>query len=759
MSDIDNFWFRFLCYVGKKDEIDSEVSERMKLIKKIGMVVLTTAVLGTGAFFVLSQSMGQNGTDQTSSIDASSIEESRKNVKEYSKGAEDEESEKKAEPIRLEKTTISLGAGESYTLKTIGSAVKWQADDTNIINVQNGTITANATGETNVVALDEDGNRAVCKVTVKAAPEWVKLAKTDLTLGVGETYDFKAILPKGAAAADRKFSSGDSSILEMTKTEWEGKVKAVKTGTTNVRVKLYNGQEATCRIVVKNEPTKVKLSSETVILGVGERFSLSAGIPKGSGAAGRTFSSADEKIVKTTKKDWRGEFKAEKEGDTTVSVRLYNGQEATCKVIVKKEPESIEMAKTTLTLKVGQKYVLGSNVNDGAAALGRTYTNSDDSVVKLTKNTWAAEFEAIAPGTTWIKVVTYNGLEATCQVTVEGTVKKTTTDTTTKKKQTTDDKKKAESDTPPTFQPGAPTGGHVTAADGTPWSAEAKSFSRTLVYADDTSVRLTNNVVSMYVGDKYNIDVDGVEDKKFYYVSADLGVATVDKFGTVTAVGVGTTDITIMNPKGIGKKLQVIVANADKEREYAQSDVTEVYLNSVYLYPVQTNYQEIDEMADQFIGEVVNDSMTYAERVKACYAHLVKECADDDSYFRTKAVSIEDYLSDEDREIAEFSYSLFRDRVGTSEHFAAAFTVIMRKFGYEANMVYGEVASGEGFEGHFWVDVEINGKHFIFDPDVEQYHLDENGEVTYSYFGMKPEDNEGVYRYRYKTCVSGFARG
>ena len=70
-------------------------------------------------------------------------------------------------------------------------------------------------------------------------------------------------------------------------------------------------------------------------MGVGESYSLSAKLPDGSAAAVRSFRTSNSSIVKMTKTNWTGEFRAEGNGTAWTTGRTYNGKEASCKVVVK----------------------------------------------------------------------------------------------------------------------------------------------------------------------------------------------------------------------------------------------------------------------------------------------------------------------------------------------------------------------------------------------------------------------------------------
>ena len=141
-------------------------------------------------------------------------------------------------------------------------------------------------------------------------------------------------MDNGAACSKRTYRTSNSSIVKMTRTDWVGDFVGVKPGVAYVTVKTYNGKESTCKVTVKAAPKWVKLNKTAVTLKVGQTASLSAIIPDGSGCAARTFSSSNGNIVKMTRTNWTGSFKAVQKGTANVTVRTYNGKTASCKVTV-----------------------------------------------------------------------------------------------------------------------------------------------------------------------------------------------------------------------------------------------------------------------------------------------------------------------------------------------------------------------------------------------------------------------------------------
>lgn len=328
--------------------------------------------------------------------------------------------------VTLNKTTLSLGKGESFDLKaTVSPAnptygkTKWSSSDTKVVTVdQRGHVKTVSNGTASVAIRTEDGKEKSCKITVKNSPDKITLDKTTLTLGLGESYKLGSQVNDGAACSKRTYQTDNSNVIKMTRTDWQAEFTAQKTGTANVKVYSYNGKSASCKVTVKPAPKTVSLNKTQLTLGVGETYKLSAVLPSGTAAAVRTFSSSNNNIVKMTKTNWEGEFKALKAGTAVVKVRLFNGKEASCKVTVKKAPEWVALSKNSLSLKVGQTASLSAYVADDAGCASRTFRSSDSSIIKMTKTNWTGEFKAMKKGTAWVTVRLYNGKEKSCKITV-----------------------------------------------------------------------------------------------------------------------------------------------------------------------------------------------------------------------------------------------------------------------------------------------------------------------------------------------------
>ncbi len=250
--------------------------------------------------------------------------------------------------VKISPTALTLGKGESYTLKgTVlpneakNKTCKWYTSRSSVAAVSStGKVTAKAVGTAVITAKTVNGKKATCKVTVKTMPTSVKISPTALTLGKGESYTIKENTNSGsyANAANLKWTSTNTRVVTVKKGSGnKAALKAVGTGTASVRITLYNGRTATCKVTVKAMPTSVKISPTALTLGKGESYTIKENTNSGSyaNAANLKWTSTNTRVVTVKKGSGnKAVLKAVSEGTANVKLTLYNGKIAICKVSV-----------------------------------------------------------------------------------------------------------------------------------------------------------------------------------------------------------------------------------------------------------------------------------------------------------------------------------------------------------------------------------------------------------------------------------------
>ena len=154
-------------------------------------------------------------------------------------------------PLKLNKSSITLGFGEIYDLESNDSVKAYSSSNTSVATVDMfGTIRTNGTGSATITAVTNDGRRATCKVTVKKAPTSMSLNKNLLILSVGEQFDLDSSLPSGQGAYSISYSSNNSKVADVK--ESGGIVTAKSTGKAKITATAYNGVKAECTVYVNS---------------------------------------------------------------------------------------------------------------------------------------------------------------------------------------------------------------------------------------------------------------------------------------------------------------------------------------------------------------------------------------------------------------------------------------------------------------------------------------------------------------------------
>ena len=251
--------------------------------------------------------------------------------------------------VHLNLTAITLDEGVSQTLRatinpsdtTDDKTLTWKSSNTNVATVdQEGKVTAVKEGVATITVTTVNGRRAECKITVNKPSEnipieSVSLDKTTLTLEEQEAETLVATI-NPSDTTDDKTLTWKSSNPEVATVDNNGKVTAVKDGTTTITVTTVNGKEATCTVTVTKKPVpieSVSLNKTTLTLEEQQAETLVATINPSDTTDDTTLTwKSNNPEVATV--DQEGKVTAIKEGSATITVTTVNGKEATCTVTV-----------------------------------------------------------------------------------------------------------------------------------------------------------------------------------------------------------------------------------------------------------------------------------------------------------------------------------------------------------------------------------------------------------------------------------------
>ena len=427
--------------------------------------------------------------------------------------------------ITLNTSKTSVEVGKTVTLKATtnpaNAKVTWKSENTAIASVdQNGVVTGLKEGKDIKITATAGKVSAVCLVTVTKKPEEQKPASavtkvtlnpTSLTMKVGEE---KTITPnvevsQGTGTPDKNVTWASSNPTIATVAG--GKVTAKAAGTATITATAKNGVKGTCTVTVTaaSNPTtaveSITLNKSSVSINKGKTYTLKATINPSS-ATDKTLNWTSSK-PKVATVDKNGKVKAVAKGTATITVTSKNGKKATCKVTVKVPATSVSVSTTKLYIVKGKKasFRAVAGPADTTDSI-KVKANNKNVTVKLNKKTGEVTVTAKKAGT--------------AKITVSAGSKKKTVNVTIAKKAT-----------------------------------KAKS------------VKLNKKKATLNIGKTLDLKATMNPSKStdtLKWTTSNKKVATVDKFGRVTAKKQGTATITVKTSSGKKATCKITVPSGVK---------------------------------------------------------------------------------------------------------------------------------------------------------------------------------------------------
>lgn len=492
--------------------------------------------------------------------------------------------------ISLNKTSITLGKGETETLKAtvlpttaLKRDVEWSSTNASVATVdQYGVVRAVGNGSATIIAKTVDGGYTVeCNVSVITLSEEILLSSSELELYNGENATLVAtVLPEETNDKSVTWSSSNTSVATV---DGNGKVTAVAAGEAVITAtpKDGTGIKATCTVLVKQHVTSVRLSSNAISTYTGESNKLSVTVLP-SNAYNKSFSveSSDKSVVTVSQSSGSVDIKALGPGSATVTVTTEDGEyTAKCDVTVKQFMNGIELGSSMETMYVNDSKQLSAIITPtNATNKFLVWSSSNPEIVSVDQNGLVT---ALAPGSAKISASSQDGsgIVAYCDIVVKQHVSSISISeesidayvgqpvilsvtilpsNATNKNFSVESSDEsiatvAKSGQNITLQPLGigNTTITVTSEDGE-YTAECDVVVRQYV----ESISLNKTTGSIYVGESMQLTATiapaNASDKTIKWESSNSNIATVDQNGSVTAVSPGTVTITARVQDGSG---------------------------------------------------------------------------------------------------------------------------------------------------------------------------------------------------------------
>lgn len=323
--------------------------------------------------------------------------------------------------VTLDKTNASLKVGDNVKLtptvlpnNATNKAVTWATSDANVATVNDGLVRAIKSGSAIITVTTVDGNKtSSCTVTVFQPVSGVVLDKQAHTLNVGENFTLNATLnPNDADNKEVTWSSSNTAVATVN----NGKVTALKAGTTTITVKTADGnKEASCVVTVLQPVTGVTLDSSELALVVGEDTTLVATVlPSDASNKAVTWTTSDASVATVNNE---GKVVAVGPGSAVITVKTTDGNKtSSCIVTVTQLVTGVTLDKEEASVETNKTTTLVATVLPANASNKDVVWTSSDKLIATVEN---GVVKGIAPGTAIITVTTVDGsFKDTCTVTV-----------------------------------------------------------------------------------------------------------------------------------------------------------------------------------------------------------------------------------------------------------------------------------------------------------------------------------------------------
>ncbi len=334
----------------------------------------------------------------------------------------------------------------------------------------------------------------------------VILNKTNITMKQNESQKLSAtIKPDNASDKRVKWTTSDPSVAIV---DSDGNVTGTGEGDAVITATAKDGEKATCNVTVtKPDPTDIVTSVEKIELKTNKETEITATVmPENVNDSKLTWSSSDESIVtieETSSKNRVSTAKvksASKSGTAVITIAASNGLKKKINVnVTNQESESVTIDKAKLDMITGDSETLTATVTpEDTIDKSITWTSSNTDVATVTNG----KVTAVAPGTATI-TATNGSNSATSSVTVRNPL---------------------------------PTG----------------------VNANGATVNMKSGTTHQI---NATVSPSNARSKKLTYASSNPLVAEVSENGLITALGAGSTTITLTTINGLTSTMIVNVTN------------------------------------------------------------------------------------------------------------------------------------------------------------------------------------------------------
>ena len=299
-------------------------------------------------------------------------------------------------------TAVKLKVGDTSDLKvnvipstSHNQKINWTSEDPSVASVnENGKVTGHKIGTTVINAVaDDKANNAKASFNISVCPADVtSIYLQNLTLTEGDTGNIVSTVdPSNAFDPSLTWDSSDKTVATVDN---NGKVTALKAGTTTITAKSVSTPSVSGTCTVTVEPSVIKVSTislsfSKLSLYVGNEQGVSA-VVKPDDAVDKTleWTTSDEKIASIRASGTFCNITAVASGTATVTAtNKASGKSATCTVTVSRpviNVTSVTFDQREVTISYGASLTLSPTVMpSNASNADLEWRSSDETIVTV----------------------------------------------------------------------------------------------------------------------------------------------------------------------------------------------------------------------------------------------------------------------------------------------------------------------------------------------------------------------------------------
>lgn len=320
--------------------------------------------------------------------------------------------------ITLHETSITLSVGDTFQLQEpvlggedVGcNKIGYSSSNSRYASVNgSGLIKGVRAGSVTITAKTYNNKKDTLKVTIKDAPKSISFEQSAVTMFMCDVLSPKVVFSNKATGNYTLVSSNPqvAAIAEDGRS-----VLPVAGGKAEITATSYNGKTATMNLTVLAMPDSIRLQPASFILGVGDSQALQPVMPEGQGSP-LIYTSSNTDVATV---DEQGKVTAVAPGSATITVETFNKKSNTSTVTVMAAPSRVQLTPRYAARSIDEGG-MQLQLNFGSDAEGGRYSySSSNTAVATVSSDGMVSF--VSTGTVQIRVATYNGRSAVCDLTI-----------------------------------------------------------------------------------------------------------------------------------------------------------------------------------------------------------------------------------------------------------------------------------------------------------------------------------------------------